>query len=179
MEKQQWVTKKDLIWFLSVLVVLILSRMFLFSNITVHGASMNPTLKDSERIFALKIGKVERFDIISFRAPTEPNEPKKNYIKRVIALPGEKITYENDVLYINNEKILEPFLDEFKQALPSDELLTKENFSYKVPENTYFVMGDNRQNSKDSRIIGVIDEDRIIGNAKFSYWPFDKIGLVQ
>ncbi|MHC5229866.1 signal peptidase I [Enterococcus sp. LJL99] len=179
MKKQEWVTKKDLIWFLSVLVIVIFSRMFLFSNITVHGESMNPTLEDKERIFGLKIGEIERFDIISFKAPTEPGDPKKNYIKRVIALPGETITYEDDCLYINGEKIAEPFLAEYKQALPSNELLTEENFTYTVPENNYFVMGDNRRNSKDSRMIGTISEDKIIGNAKFSYWPVGKMGTVH
>lgn len=179
MKAKELVTKKDLIWFFSILLIVIFSRMFLFSNITVHGESMNPTLESGERILGLKIGEVERFDIISFKAPTEPNEPQKNYIKRVIALPGETITYQDDVLYINGEKIVEPFLAEFKQKLSANELLTKENFSYTVPEKSYFVMGDNRQNSKDSRMIGAISEDRIIGNAKFSYWPLDKVGTIH
>lgn len=171
-------TKSELIWFLCILLIVFFSRVFLFSNITVHGESMTPTLENGERIFGLKIGEVERFDIISFRAPTEPTESPKNYIKRVIALPGETITYEEDCLYINGEKIAEPFLAEFKQVLPSNELLTEENFTYTVPENNYFVMGDNRRNSKDSRKIGFISEDKIIGNAKFSYWPIGKIGTL-
>lgn len=176
MKKKEWFTKKELIWFFSVLLIVVFSRLLLFSNITVHGESMNPTLEDRERIFGLKIGQIERFDIVSFKAP---DDPQKNYIKRVIALPGETITYENDVLYINDKKIDEPFLAEFKQALPSDELLTEANFTYTVPEKKYFVMGDNRRNSKDSRMIGTISEDKIIGNAKFSYWPINKIGTVH
>ncbi|MBO0423284.1 signal peptidase I [Enterococcus plantarum] len=179
MGKKNKVIKKDLILFLSVLIVIIFSRMFLLSNIIVHGESMNPSLEDKERIFGLKIGEIERFDIISFKAPTESGDPEKNYIKRVIALPGETITYADDSLYINGEKITEPFLGELKQALPSNELLTEDNFTYSVPENHYFVMGDNRRNSTDSRVIGSISEDKIIGNAKFSYWPINKIGTVR
>lgn len=175
MKKNEWVTKKDIVWFMCILTVLILARMFLFSSIEVHGESMSPTLENKERIIGLKVGTIERFDIVSFEAPTEPDESKKNYIKRIIGLPGEEIEYKEDQLYINGEPLEESFLEEFKQQLEAKQQLT-EDFSYSVPENSYFVMGDNRRNSKDSRMIGAISEDKIDANAKFTFWPVNKIG---
>lgn len=169
--------KSDLVWFFTVFTLFLIARLFLFTSITVSGESMMPTLVDNERIIASKVSKIERFDIVSFKAP---NEVDKLYIKRVIGLPGDNIEYKNDNLYINCKIIEEPYLNEYKGQ--EDGLLTKDFTlekllnTNKVPENTYFVMGDNRNHSTDSRVIGFIEKEAIVGSSKFAFWPINKIG---
>jgi len=172
--------KKDIIWFVGAFFVMILLRFFLFSPVTVNGESMMPTLVDKEKIIVSKISKLKRFDIVPFKAPDAPD---KLYIKRIIGLPGDNVEYRNDTLYINNKVYKEPYLDEYKKSVSG--LLT-ENFSLHslynmttVPDDTYFVMGDNRQNSKDSRMIGFIKKEDIIGSSKIVIWPIDKIGIFE
>ncbi|MGM0213504.1 signal peptidase I [Enterococcus sp. AZ109] len=175
MKKERWLTFADVAFFIGALVVVLMARHFIFTPIEVIGASMNPNLEDSERLFGLKVGEIKRQDIVSFRAPDAED---KNYIKRVIGLPGDVVTYEADQLYINGEKVAEPYLDHFKAEMPAGLQLT-EDFTATVPEETYFVMGDNRQNSKDSRMIGAIDQDEIIANAKLKFWPLNKLGTIE
>jgi len=155
MTKSTWI--KDLIWYIFLVIALVLLRVFVFTPVTVSGESMMPTLVDGERNIALKMGDTKRFDIVSLVAP---DDPSKNYVKRVIGMPGDTVEYKDDVLYINGEKVDEPYLDEkkadLKETNPNDNLtydFTLKSVTGKdtVPENTYFVMGDNRQNSKDSR----------------------------
>lgn len=165
----------NLIWIAVLAAILILVRTFVFSPVIVSGHSMDPTLQDRERVIALKNKEAKRFDIVTFPAP---DEPKTSYIKRVIGLPGDEIEYKDDQLYVNGKKLAEPYLDEFKSELPKNENLTND-FKAKVPEGTYFVMGDNRQNSKDSRMIGPIEKDKTSGNVKFAFWPISKFGLVK
>ena len=107
----------------------------------------------------------------------------KLYIKRIVGLPGESIEYKDDILYINNKPYQEPYLDEYKELTP--EPLT-EDFSLNslynmnnIPDESYFVMGDNRHNSKDSRMIGFIKKEDIIGASKIIIWPINKIGLFK
>ncbi|MFY8331069.1 signal peptidase I [Vagococcus carniphilus] len=170
--------KKDLIWFIGVFSIMLVLRVFLFAPVTVSGESMMPTLVDKEKIITSKISKLERLDIVPFKAP---NEPGKLYIKRIIGLPGESIEYKDDTLYINNKAYKEPYLDEYKELVSGS--LT-EDFSLNslynvpvVPKDSYFVMGDNRQNSTDSRMIGFIKKEDIIGSSKLVIWPINKIGF--
>ncbi|MGG5330759.1 signal peptidase I [Enterococcus sp. AZ163] len=175
MKKEPWIKVSDIVFFACALVTMLLARHFIFTPIEVIGASMNPTLQDSERLFGLKVGEIKRLDVVSFAAPDVED---KDYIKRVIGLPGEEVLYEDDQLYIDGEKIDEPYLAENKKALPEGMLLT-DDFVYTVPKGTYFVMGDNRQNSKDSRMLGAIDEEEIFANAKVVFWPINKMGTVD
>ncbi len=175
MKKKSWITFADIAFFVGALAVVLLARHFIFTPIEVVGASMNPNLEDSERLFGLKVGEINRLDIVSFHAPDDKD---RDYIKRVIGLPGEEILYEEDQLYINGEEIAEPYLDEFKAEMP-DGLQLTDDFRYTVPEGTYFVMGDNRHNSKDSRMLGPIDQEEIFANAKLKYWPLNKIGTID
>lgn len=174
MKEKKHAILSDILWFLGTLAVVFLAYCFLFTPIEVRGDSMDPTLANNELIFGLRVGGVKRFDIVAFHAPEEG----KDYIKRVIGLPGDQIEYKNDQLFINGKALEEPYLNQFKGALEQGELLT-EDFSYTVPEGQYFVMGDHRQISKDSRIIGTIARDKIVANAKFIYWPLDKIAVVE
>lgn len=169
-------------FFLLVMIGIILARFFLFIPVVVVGDSMDPTLTDGERGIAVTLGKPKRFDIVTFPAPDEEG---KNYIKRVIGLPGDTIEYRNDVLYVNGKSYDEPYLDEYKAELNDKNPLTWD-FSLnsmlginKIPEGKLFVLGDNRRISKDSRYIGLIDERDIQGDLKFAYWPLNRIGTVH
>lgn len=153
-------------------------RYFLFAPIVVDGLSMMPTLQNGDRMIVNKLGKPDRFDIIVFHAPE-----RKDYIKRVIGLPGDVIEYHNDILYINGEPYDEPYLDEYKKNIvdgPLTEDFTLEDFGLKkVPEGELFVMGDNRRFSKDSRQIGTISIDEVIGDTSIVYWPIKDIRMIK
>lgn len=171
---------KTILFFVGLAAVLFLLRQFVFTPVVVKGHSMDPTLADGERVIAFKNTKIERFDIVTFPAPDEPN---KNYIKRVIGLPGETIEYKNDVLYVDGKEMDEPYLDEFKSELTDGGPLTydfslEEVGSKTVPEGEYFVLGDNRRNSKDGRMIGFVSEEKILGDVKFVLWPLDRFGTI-
>ncbi len=161
-------------------------RTFIFSPIMVDGASMMPTYEDGDRIIVNKIGKtitdLERFDIVVFKAPDE-----RNFIKRIIGLPGDHIAYENDELYVNGEKFEEPYLSQYKSELDGfgdltyDFTLEQLTDRSKIPEDYYLVLGDNRRKSSDSRDarVGLVAKDKIIGKANIRVYPFDEVGWVQ
>ena len=149
---------------------------FLGRPFTVSGASMYPTLHNGDRMVLSKVGDIHRFDVVILKAPDENVE----YIKRVIGMPGDTIEMKSGVLYINGKKVDQPFINTealAKQTVFMDdftlESLTGES---KVPEGKYFVLGDNRGISKDSRMIGFIDRSAIEGKAVFTIWPFGRIG---
>ncbi|WP_172369708.1 signal peptidase I [Sporosarcina jiandibaonis] len=160
-----------------------LIRVFLFTPIVVDGISMMPTLEDGDRMIVNKIGytigKPDRFDIVVFHAPEQ-----KDYIKRIIGLPGDTVEYRDDILYINGEPLEEPYLNQYKESV-ADSPLT-EDFTLEgklnsevVPKDHVFVLGDNRRKSKDSRHIGVVPIDEIIGSTKFVFWPLKDFGFVE
>lgn len=166
------------------LIIFLLIRHFLFAPVSVDGQSMAPTLEDQDRLILNKIDKIDRFDVIVFPAPSEPD---KQYIKRVIGLPGDTIRYQDDVLYINGEPIEEEYLENsIENMTPGDNftedfLLAAKTGEETVPEGTYFVMGDNRQNSKDSRFseVGFIDASTVSGTTNLRIWPLKKIGTID
>lgn len=174
-------------WIMSFMIAIIAGlviKFFLFTPIVVDGQSMKSTLNDQDRMIVSKLSKPERFDIVVFHA----NE-KQDYIKRVIGLPGDKIEYENDTLYINGKAYEEEYLEEnkkwIKEQFGEDALLT-DNFTLEdlwgyetVPEDTIFVLGDNRRFSKDSRHIGVIPMKAIIGDAKIVIWPIKNAKIIR
>ena len=149
---------------------------FLGRPFTVSGASMYPTLHNGDRMVLSKVGDIHRFDVVILKAPDENVE----YIKRVIGMPGDTIEMKSGVLYIHGKKVDQPCINTealAKQTVFMDdftlESLTGES---KVPEGKYFVLGDNRGVSKDSRMIGFIDRSAIEGKAVFTIWPFGRIG---
>lgn len=165
-------------------VVALLVRHFIFSNYIVRGESMMPTLQDGNRLIVDKIGYrfvgAHRFDIIVFHA-----SESEDYVKRVIGLPGDTISYHNDRLYINGKQMQEPYLQEYKERLPNGTDLT-EDFSLsektgqiRVPEGKLWVMGDNRLDSEDSRAFGFIDERTVVGKLAVRYWPLREWGTVH
>lgn len=167
-------------WLKALAIAVILAaviRYFFFAPIVVDGESMMPTLHNKDRMIVNKIGyklgKPKRFDIVVFHATVE-----KDYIKRVIGLPGDKVEYKDDVLYINGKPQKEPYLDEKKKGL-IDGPLTDPFVFEKVPEGYLFVMGDNRRYSKDSRHIGPVPIDEVLGETNLIYWPMSDFGLVE
>ena len=161
-------------------------RIFIFSPVLVDGASMMPTYEDGDKVIVNKISKhfsgIDRFDVIVFEAPIGDD-----YIKRVIGLPGDHIAYVGDTLYVNGEALEEPYLDEYKELLPDNGLLTY-NFTlesvtdYKViPEGFLFVLGDNRRKTADSRDprVGLVPIEKVLGKAHFRIYPFDNVGIVK
>lgn len=170
-------------WIKAILIALLIAfvvRAFITSPIIVDGPSMEPTLYDRDQMIVNKFNyhfnEPKRFDIVIFHATEE-----KDYIKRVIGLPGEHVEVEDDQLYIDGKEKDEYFLNS------NDEEINTEDFTleslpgkYKeIPEGKVFVLGDNRHNSTDSRVMGLIDIDQIVGKASFIYWPFDRMQFVK
>ncbi|MEH7457453.1 signal peptidase I [Bacillus sp. JJ1127] len=158
-------------------------RGVLFTPSLVQGESMMPTLENNERVIVNKIGYniqgLDRFDIIIFHG-------KEGYdlVKRVIGLPGDTIEYKNDVLYVNGKAVDEPYLADYKAKISSGNLtpdftLEQKTGKTKVPEGQVFVLGDNRQVSKDSRMFGFISEDQIVGKGEAVFWPLEHVRTLQ
>lgn len=173
-------------WLKAIAIAVLLAggiRYFIFAPIIVDGLSMMPTLHDHDRMIvnklAYKIGEPHRFDIIVFHA-----EEGKDYIKRVIGLPGDHIEYKDDTLYVNGKAYKEPYLDEYKKQLvdgPLTESFTLEEITGRktVPKGYLFVMGDNRRFSKDSRHIGFIPMEKVVGKASIVYWPLSDARMMK
>ena len=126
----------------------------------VDGQSMAPTLKSGSVILVKRSEKVRRFDIVALVERVKENGPSKNIIKRVVGLPGDTITVLNGTLYINDRKYDEPYLQEkfIKEY-------KKSSYTLKVPKDMYFVLGDNRDVSKDSRQVGSFVKKSVVGVA--------------
>jgi len=168
MSYKKTVVLKEFLGYLFIVILAIIFslsvRIFIFEPYIVPTPSMEPTLMVGDRVIvnklAYKINSIKRGDIVVFHSPL-----KKDLVKRVIAIEGDSITLtEEGDIYINGEKIVELYLPE------------KSNISYKnqtlvVGEDEVFVMGDNRNNSLDSRYFGPIPEDKVFGNVLFIYWP--------
>jgi signal peptidase I len=166
--------------FILALIVIMPIRVFLFQPFFVQGASMEPTFKDGQYLIVNELGykktdlrvttvepfrEIMRKDVIIFRYP---KNPKQYFIKRVIGLPGEQVEIRKGKVYISSENLEEFQLDE---EYLSDDLLSKGDGKYKVGKDEYFVMGDNRSHSSDSRMWGSINSDDVIGKVFIRAWP--------
>jgi len=163
-----------------IIAVFILFGVFVAQPVVVEGTSMLPQLHDGERLLVNKLvyykiqsvswGHLERGDIVVFWYPKEPD---KSYVKRIIGLPGETVEVRNGRIYIDGNELNESYLDsEHNQSLPSFP-------PKKVEEHHYFVMGDNRDNSSDSRYWGLVPEKYIYGKAFFRYWKPQDAGFLE
>lgn len=184
--EKKW--KRDLVGWISmivfVLAFVVIIRGFLFTNYIVNGHSMMPTIHDHERVIINKIsydiGSPNRFEMIVFHANNQTD-----YIKRVIGLPGDTIEYKQDVLYINGSSVEEPYLASIlalfknKQLYTNDFTLEELTGQKVVPENHLFVLGDNRRNSIDSRQIGFIPMEEVVGRADIAYWPLEDFRMLK
>ena len=151
--------------YIIIAIVVILIRTYILTPVIVSGSSMDNTLKNGELLLLKKFDKnYERFDIVVF----DYNNSK--LVKRIIGLPGETLEYKDGVLYINGQVVDDPFA-----SITKDFKLSDLNINV-IPDDYYFVMGDNRTNSSDSRIIGPINKSSINGITSFSLWP---IGFID
>lgn len=154
-------------------VVSILIIMFLYQPVRVEGTSMLPRLEDHDRLFINKfvyrISAIHRGDVVVFHYP---RDPEKSYIKRVIALPGDRLSIDRGQVFLNGKRQSEPYVpDQYRDQRSLAETV--------IPEDTYFMMGDHRSISSDSREFGPVDRDLIYGKAVFVYWPTRDAGVVE
>lgn len=157
-------------------------RTFVFAPILIQGDSMNPTLKNNQRVLLNRLYTSQtpnRFDVIVFHAPDQ-----RDYVKRIIGLPGDKVEYKDDQLYINDAPVQETFLTKktntaFTGDFTYDFTLQEVIGTNTVPKGEVFVLGDNRRYSKDSRTIGTIPIEDIVGEATIIYWPFSDVKKVE
>lgn len=163
-----WV--RDLIISLAISAFIIV---FLYQPVKVEGTSMMPSLDDQERIFINKfvyrIEPIQHGDIIVFRYP---RDPAKSFIKRIIGVAGDHVRIENGRVYLNGKQLVEDYVPR----------MYEDDRSYPdvvVPPDSYFVLGDHRSLSNDSRDFGPVDASYIYGKAVFGYWPVDKMGRLR
>lgn len=146
---------------------------FLYQPVRVEGTSMMPQLLDQERLFINKFEysftPIRRGDIVVFHYP---RDPVKSYIKRVIAIPGDRLRINDGQVYVNGKPLSEPYVPERYQ----DERSYPEIV---LNAHQYFVMGDHRMISSDSRDFGPVNRNLIYGKASFVYWPADDMGVVR
>lgn len=186
MSQTETETSKSKIWEWTKAIILavglaMIIRFFLFEPYLVEGSSMDPTLKDGDRLFVNKtlqfIGELEKGDIVII----DGKEENIRYVKRIIGLPGDKVSAENGSVYVNGKRIEEPYLESNEEdAEQMGMLLTNDFEEIEVPEGSYFVMGDNRLNSMDSRNgLGLIESDRILGKSEFIFFPFSHLSKIE
>lgn len=158
--------KKDALSYLVIILVVVLIRTFIITPIRVVGSSMDKTLKQGEILLLEKVDKsYKRYDIVVIK------EGNERIIKRIIGMPGESIKIVEGIIYINGEAIE----DKYASTYTEDFSLSKFDLEV-IPEDSYFVLGDNRKVSKDSRLLGPINKKQIQGKAIYRIWPFNKFG---
>jgi signal peptidase I len=146
---------------------------FLYQPVRVEGTSMLPRLEDHDRLFINKfvyhVTSIQRGDVVVFHYPRDPS---KSYIKRVIGLPGDRMWIDDGTVWLNGKPLREGYV-------PRKYRDSRSMPGFVVPEGTYFMMGDHRSISSDSRDFGPVDRDLIYGKAEFVYWPARDAGVVH
>jgi signal peptidase I len=164
------------LWVRDVLIsvaVSVLIIMFLYQPVRVEGTSMLPRLEDRDRLFINKFvyhfEAIHRGDVVVFHYP---RDPEKSYIKRVIAVPGDRLRIDHGRVYLNGKLLREPYVpDQYRDTRSMPDMV--------IPEDEFFMMGDHRSISSDSREFGPVDRDLIYGKAVFVYWPTRDAGVVN
>ena len=164
------------VWLRDLIISLAISAfiiIFLYQPVKVEGTSMMPSLEDQERIFVNKfvyrLEPIERGDIVVFKYPRDPS---KSYIKRVIGVAGDHIRIDGGQVYVHDQALDEDYVPaEYTDSRSYPESI--------VPPHSYFVLGDHRSMSNDSRDFGSVNQGFIYGKAVFGYWPMDKLGRVR
>lgn len=176
-EKQPPVqTSRFRVWLRDIVISVVASFLivtFLYQPVRVEGTSMQPELRDQDRLFIdkffFRFENISRGDVVVFHYP---RDPEKSYIKRVIALPGDSIFIDHGRVWVNNRPLDELYVPpRYRDSRSMPEMI--------IPPDEYFVMGDHRSISSDSRDFGPVDRDLIYGKATFIYWPADNIGIVR
>jgi signal peptidase I len=164
------------LWLRDVLISVAASFMiitFLYQPVRVEGTSMQPELRDQDRLFinkfAYRFENISRGDVVVFHYP---RDPEKSYIKRIIALPGDSLRIDDGRVYVNGQLVDEPYVPRrYRDSRSMPEMI--------VPQAQYFVMGDHRSISSDSRDFGPVNRDLVYGKAAFVYWPADDLGVIH
>jgi signal peptidase I len=153
------------------LIILVLVIQFVYRPVKVEGTSMMPSLEDQDRIFINKfiyqfgMGSIGRGDTVVFSYPGDPS-------KSVIGLPGDRVEVNEGIVSLNGAKLAEPYVPTaFRDGQSVNETV--------IPEDCYYVLGDHRSSSNDSRSWGPVHRRHIFGKAVFVYWPLDKMGLIR
>lgn len=186
--------------FTLIVAIIIITRWLFWSPVTVDGHSMDPTLQDKEHLIMYRTKNIQRFDIV-VASELDGAGKEKLIVKRVIGMPGDTIRYENDILYVNDKEVDEPYLQEYLDAFAKDKLQSiysynvqfqaraqtataftvdsafQPSFTVTVPEGHYYLLGDDRLVSQDSRAVGSFEEAAIKGEIVFRIWPLNRIGL--
>lgn len=153
-------------------VLAIIIRMFIFEPFYIPSGSMEPTLLVNDRIIVSKVsyyfGEPQRGDVMVFKYPKDPS---RNFVKRMVAKPGETVELRDNTLYINGEAVSENYLPRGVQYEDYGPL--------EIPQGYYFMLGDNRNNSEDSRYWGTLPEDLITGKSVAIYWPIERLSLIK
>jgi len=161
---------RDIVITVIMAVVIFFALQFTVQNFVVLGASMQPSFQEGERVvaskLAYKLDEPERGDVIVFHPP---NNGEEDYIKRIIALPGERVGVNDGVVYVDGLPLLEPYIKQPPSYTYSVEI---------IPENEYWVLGDNRNNSNDSHTGWTVPRENIIGKAWLIIWPPEEWGVV-
>lgn len=177
-DRSRSVLISTIVWFrdlmLSVLIA-VLVILFLYRPVKVEGTSMMPSLFDQERLFINQfsykfgLGEIKRGDTVVFLFPEDPT---KSYIKRVIGLPGDTVSVQDGYVVVNGRKLVENYVPrEYRDDRPYSPTV--------VPQDDYFVLGDHRVSSNDSRAWGFVPKSYIYGKAVFVFWPLEHIGSVH
>ena len=155
---------KELIPYIIIIIAIILIRAFIITPVRVDGNSMKNTFEDGDLLLLFKLGNVDRFDVVVL----DEEYDDEIIIKRIIGMPNDTIEIKNGVLYINDEEIEEEYA--YGQTSDYDKIT--------LGEDEYFILGDNRPISKDSRYFGPVKEEEIIGKVIFRLWPINKFGTI-
>lgn len=160
---------KECIPYIIIIIVVICIRIFLITPVRVQGTSMVPTLEDKQILLLNKWNhKYDRFQIVVL------DYHGTKLVKRIVGLPKEHVSYKNEKLYINDKEVKETF----KHGETGDFKLEELGYD-EIPEGYYFVMGDNRMNSTDSRTIGLVSQEDIMGTTNFSIFPLNHFGTIK
>lgn len=179
--------KEVMSWIIPVVIGLAIAlaiKQFVFTRVRVDGPSMEPNLDNNEKVFAFKQSKIKHLSVIVFDAHGEDPAAKTNtnYVKRVIGLPGDTVTSKNGYIYVNKKKINQGFISKSEQTSGTGNWtlasLQKTNGWGKgttvVPKGKYFVLGDHRSVSNDSRYWGFVNKDKVLGVVKVPFWASNK-----
>lgn len=165
--------------------ILWLVKEYLYAPVSVDGNSMEETLSDGDYLLLNRFSEIERFDVIIFPSvdsnPSATDDEEKLYVKRVIGIPGDSIEFQGDTLILNGEEVKEEYLDNgFDYNFASFSLETLFGVE-EVPENKFFVLGDNRTvgGSLDSREFGFVDQESVLGKVSLRYWPLKDFGRID
>ena len=155
---------KEILPYVLIIIAVILIRTFIITPVRVDGASMDQTLKDGEILLLYKLSNVDYGDILVL----DEEKEDEIIIKRIIAMPGDTVSIKNHTVYVNDEELKEDYA--YGETSDYEEIT--------LGDDEYFVLGDNRPISKDSRYFGPVKEDEIIGKVIFRLWPFNKFGTI-